>query len=623
MRNTLAAPMLALVAGIALAAPGDLDPGFGENGRLNLYTGYQSMQTIDDAVLLADQTIIVVGNDDDFLGDWGTNIVLAKVGTDGSVLTWHAFVDSGGFDDGASRAIATTGDTVTMVGSTCCRPGGYNMAVYRVGTDLSPDTGFGDEGVVLLDLGGDEEGTAVAEATDGSLVVAGRASAAGAEGYWRGQPRGIWLVRLLTDGSQDAAFANGELLFAGEDARAAALVTTTSGKFLLASNHFEGEVNLGCRLTRLTPDGHVDPTFAVGGSLSLSDPVHGAVECRDLLQRGDGRLVVAGTAWMDRGCGAIHCSAAVVASISADGALEPSFNGGFAALPESGAWNAINRVRLDGAGNIVGLGVVRWAPREDACMINDVVVLRVTADGHLDNAFGTNGVSLLGQRERWAGTGGAAPKALLLDGEDRALVGTAEPNWASPDAYTYGGESFATVMRLMASGAGPGIVEFSECPRGYEEGSSTVDVQVRRVGGSSGSARATYASLDWTALAGRDYEMTSGTLDWMDGDASTRTLHLGLLDDEEPGWERIVQLDLLTVTGSTRGAWRYSVRIADDDGTPPVTGSPPPEPAPGQVFAQPGGGGAISLEALYALMAMAAILRARATRKRWSVVEDR
>jgi hypothetical protein len=278
---------------------------------------------------------------------------------------------------------------------------------------------------------------------------------------------------------------------------------------------------------------------------------------------------------------------------------------------------------MDGAGNIVALGVLRWAPRQDSCMINDVAVLRVGTDGHLDSAFGTNGVSLLGQRERWAGTGGVAPRALVLDSDDRALVGTAEPNWASLDKYTYGGEAFATVMRLMASGAGPGIVEFSECPRVYEEGSNIVDVEVRRVGGSSGSARATYASRDWSALAGRDYEMTSGTLDWTDGDASTRTIHLGLLDDEEPGWDAIVLLDLVTVTGSTRGDWRHAVRIAENDGAPPPTGSPAPERAPGQASAKSGGGGAISPGALYALLAIAAILQACATRKRWSAVEDR
>jgi hypothetical protein len=49
-------------------------------------------------------------------------------------------------------------------------------------------------------------------------------------------------------------------------------------------------------------------------------------------------------------------------------------------------------------------------------------------------------------------------------------------------------------------------------------------ITIDRLGGSTGGANATYRTFDSSALAGRDYTETSGTVSWSDGDATPRTV---------------------------------------------------------------------------------------------------
>jgi hypothetical protein len=56
------------------------------------------------------------------------------------------------------------------------------------------------------------------------------------------------------------------------------------------------------------------------------------------------------------------------------------------------------------------------------------------------------------------------------------------------------------------------------------QSAGTATVTVHRIGGSSGSTGATFATVDDTAVTGKDFTAASGVLQWEDGDATSKTI---------------------------------------------------------------------------------------------------
>ena len=83
-----------------------------------------------------------------------------------------------------------------------------------------------------------------------------------------------------------------------------------------------------------------------------------------------------------------------------------------------------------------------------------------------------------------------------------------------------------TIFRLSVSGAamGPGSVQLEAVNTTVLESTHSAALSVSRTGGSVGAISVTYATADDTAVAGTDYQATSGTLTWADGDASEKTI---------------------------------------------------------------------------------------------------
>jgi len=80
---------------------------------------------------------------------------------------------------------------------------------------------------------------------------------------------------------------------------------------------------------------------------------------------------------------------------------------------------------------------------------------------------------------------------------------------------------------------------------------TSVTVKVSRTGGSSGAASATYSTISGSALPGKDYTNTTGTLKWAAGDASTKTFVIPLLHG--PNSYKIFWVRIANVTGATLG----------------------------------------------------------------------
>ncbi len=115
-----------------------------------------------------------------------------------------------------------------------------------------------------------------------------------------------------------------------------------------------------------------------------------------------------------------------------------------------------------------------------------------------------------------------------------------------------------------------GTLSFSSDSFAADE-TQTLNIIVQRTGGSQGAASVTWEVLGATADFA-DVATTRGVLNWADGDASTRSINLGLTNDGTvEGLERV----LIKLTAPTGGATLSSPSIASayisDPGDTPVT----------------------------------------------------
>jgi hypothetical protein len=78
-----------------------------------------------------------------------------------------------------------------------------------------------------------------------------------------------------------------------------------------------------------------------------------------------------------------------------------------------------------------------------------------------------------------------------------------------------------------------GTLQFSDVTYSLDEGEGAVAITVTRVGGSFGTASVKVVTSSCTADNGEDYEKTSKTLKWDDGEVGDKTFTVDILDDSK------------------------------------------------------------------------------------------
>ncbi|HET7569312.1 MAG TPA: S8 family serine peptidase [Gammaproteobacteria bacterium] len=143
--------------------------------------------------------------------------------------------------------------------------------------------------------------------------------------------------------------------------------------------------------------------------------------------------------------------------------------------------------------------------------------------------------------------------------------------------------------------------------------------------GTSGPASVDYTTQDGTALAGTNYKTVSGTLTWADGDDTTKTISVPIIDSGAIGKEAsdIKRFEVMlsnptgdikfgclnTTTVSLTGPDKTQSTTSGGDGNQPPPPTPPPQPQPPPSSGSGGGGGALGLLALLALLSTVALRR--------------
>jgi uncharacterized delta-60 repeat protein len=319
-------------------------------------------------------------------------------------------IDFGGTDAARVVLVQPNGRIVVAGGGT---PSG-SFCVARLRRAGSLDMTFGTGGKRVVDLGGtDEVVYGAALQPDGRLVLVGGSDALAA------------VARLNANGSLNSTFSgNGKKRFSwGAFSRASAVLVLPNGKLVVAG--FSGPEGGNVQVARLSAAGALDVGFGTGGIAGID--FGGDDFGLALARQADGRLVVAGRS---------SAAGAVVTRLRPDGALDPDFDtDGRVTLPWGGSATAVlvqpdqrilvvgsdaggatmkvTRLRPDGspdpAFGAAGTTTIDFGALEDLAggaalqpdgklvvagytqADEDVAVARLDPDGSLDAGFGTAG----------------------------------------------------------------------------------------------------------------------------------------------------------------------------------------------------------------------------------------
>ncbi len=390
---------LARVLGGQLPVPGELDPTFGQDGKvISDFSAAAADAAAYDVAIQPDGKIVAVG--DRFVDDFrGYDFAVARYKPDGSLdpsfgTGGLATVDLGNRDQAQSVEILP-GGKILVAGTTGNEP--YRVALVRFEADGDLDLSFGPEhtGFVILDsldspyvLGNNLVGMAL-QPSDGKVLVTGcyrRYVGPPSSYYWD-----FSVMRLTADGNVDTTFGQSGLAIVdfgfGEysNGMATDVAVQPDGRIVAFGTAEAGFALAGL----LGTNGALDPTFGNGGTL-VTDFAHGATGMRMALYP-DGRIVAAGHG-ASSASGPLH---ALLACYTGNGLLDTSFGseGGTLVVPFEPAATALD-VDIQVDGKIVVAGFAGWSFHGEG-IPPDFAVARYKSDGSLDAEFGDGGVVMI------------------------------------------------------------------------------------------------------------------------------------------------------------------------------------------------------------------------------------
>ncbi len=356
---------------VALArfnANGSLDTGFGTGGRATAQIGGAGFARA--VALQADNHIVTAGDNyrDFILSRWDENGSLdTSFGQDGAVIT-----DLGGSEQGYSAVMQADGKMILagVTNNTLYD----NIALARYGADGSLDSDFGTGGQVITQFGDSfDTAYAIASQPDGKAVIAGSSSG--------GRTWLFSLSRYNPDGSLDDSFGRKGISLtriADKDSLAYALAIQPDAKIVVAGGTVSGALGyFDFVVARYNPDGSLDPSFGSGG-LVITSAGDGRGGANAVALQPDGKIVAAG--WVSNG------SDFMVVRYAANGSLDPTFgNGGIVTTDFKNQVDRAYALLIQPDGMIVVAGMVIDSDQKDFGLA------RYDPNGGLDAAFGENG----------------------------------------------------------------------------------------------------------------------------------------------------------------------------------------------------------------------------------------
>lgn len=132
--------------------------------------------------------------------------------------------------------------------------------------------------------------------------------------------------------------------------------------------------------------------------------------------------------------------------------------------------------------------------------------------------------------------------------------------------YAYAAYSGVTLQASYTTAATAQTVQMSATSYSVSEGGRLISIPVFREGGTTGKVTVKYATANGTARSGSDYTSKSGTLSWLAGDSSTRTITIPIINNTTKESSETFSVKLSSVTGAILGTNKAAtVTIIDND----------------------------------------------------------
>jgi uncharacterized delta-60 repeat protein len=332
-----------------VTASGALDPNFGSGGHSTLSRG-AAIEYPRGVYADVMGNVVVVGS---LYGTSDIDVGFARFTPNGTLdptfgIAGVAVADFGGWEYIEDVARDALGRFVVVGRTSLNGAGPHDVVVARFLDNGTLDNGFGTNGRVTWDNGGDEGGTSVAidAATQDILVTASTAGA--------GDDTAV--LRYSSIGTLVSGFGAGGVVLldlAGGGRSELPYRITTSGSKALVVGRANNASNSDLVVAQLTSTGALDATFGVGGKV--------------LFDNGGNEVGYAITPRPSGGwyVGGHRDSFMLVTALSAAGVVDTSFGtAGF--FEETLANSALAyHLMVDSAGRIVAVGTIRLTGTED------------------------------------------------------------------------------------------------------------------------------------------------------------------------------------------------------------------------------------------------------------------
>lgn len=249
--------------------------------------------------------------------------------------------------------------------------------------DLDPT--FGTGGTVMTDINHSTDlANAVAVQSDGKLVVIG-------ETYKNNDFTGedFVVARYNVDGTLDTTFGRGGKVrtdFPGLAAVPSSVVIQADGKIVVAGGAFPLFTFLGnFELVRYNANGSLDRSFGTGGIVTTTFPEGSYAS--DVALQSDGKIIAAGTLFVNFIPGESSDTDFALARYNADGTPDATFgNGGQVSTDFNGLEDDAFSVLIQPDGKIVAVGSAN-----NPASFYDFAAVRYLSNGTIDTTFGVAG----------------------------------------------------------------------------------------------------------------------------------------------------------------------------------------------------------------------------------------
>jgi hypothetical protein len=113
-------------------------------------------------------------------------------------------------------------------------------------------------------------------------------------------------------------------------------------------------------------------------------------------------------------------------------------------------------------------------------------------------------------------------------------------------------------------------VQLADTAYTVAQSAGSLTIAVNRTGGSSGAVSVAYDTANGTAAAGTDYTASSGTLQWADGDASSKTFSLAISNATPFSSSKTLAIELSNASGANLGSPSSANVTISGDASAPV-----------------------------------------------------